>query len=96
MDDAPTSMVDYEQLLPMSCHAHHRPLKTEDLLLNSTDAEDAKQQGTGSAGHPAQAQTDGLDVFSFGHIHHPVFAGVPGAEVQALKFTVSGGEKAHN
>lgn len=81
-----TSVVDDEQLLSVCRHAHHWPRQAEHLFLDSAHGEEAEHQSAGGNRSPALAQTKCFHVLVFGQVHHPLLAGVPRGEVQAVEF----------
>jgi len=88
-----TSVIHYEELLSVSCHADHSSWQAEDLLLHTTDGEQPDHQSTGGHCRPALTQTQGTHVLAFRKIHHPVLMSVPAREVQTLDLTVETFEK---
>lgn len=81
-------MIDYKELLAMTCHADHGSRQAEHLPLYTTDGEESDHKGAGGHGNPALTQTQRTCIFSFGKIHHPLLMCVPAWEVQTLDLTI--------
>lgn len=80
-------MVDYEQLLSVSGHAHHRSWQAKDFSLNASDGEEPENQCAGGDCCPALTQTQRPRVLVLRQVHHPLLIGVPRREVEALQLT---------
>lgn len=72
-----TPVVDDEQLLSVSDHAHHGPRQAEDFSLDSADGEESEHQGVGGDRRPALTHTQRLHVLALRQVHHPLLIGVP-------------------